>query len=543
MASYNLSELFEVIVDASAPDREALVVGDGRRLTYRHLDERATRLANHLREAGIGRGDHIGLQLLNGSEYVEAMLAAFKLSAVPVNVNYRYVEKELAYLYGDADLKALLYHRSMAPRVAAAAPDISGLDHFIHVDDEGSGEAPVAGSVEYEAALAAASPERTFSGRSSDDVYIAYTGGTTGMPKGVMWRCEDIFFGAMGGGDVFQTGDVVSSPDELATRMPEAGLVILPTPPFMHVSAHWGAFMGFFGGGKVVIVPHGRFDPGTIWSLVDREAVNILIVVGDAMAVPLADEFDVSGPYGLPGLIVIGSGGAVLSPTNKERLAALKEGLMIIDGMGSSEMGAIGTKATAGGEKATGPQFAVNAQTAVLDDDLRRIEPGSDTVGQLARTGHIPLGYYGDVDKTATTFVTDPEGTRWALAGDMAQVAEDGTVVLLGRGSVSINSGGEKVYPEEVEVAVRHHPAIADVLVVGVPDDRWGSRVVAVASLRSGESLTLPELESVCRDHLAGYKVPRHLIVVDEVVRSPSGKADYRWAKQTALDALGVGGG
>jgi fatty-acyl-CoA synthase len=421
--------------------------------------------------------------------------------------------------------------------VAAVAPEVPSVRHVLYVDDEAVDTEPVAGSVEYEAALAGASPERDFPIRSSDDLYIAYTGGTTGLPKGVMWRCEDIFFGALGGGDIFQAGNPVGSPEELVERLPDVGIATLTTPPFMHNSAHWGAFMGFYGGGKIVTTVHGRFDPAEIWRLVGAEGVNVMVVVGDAMAKPLLDHWsEHPGEYDPSSLIVIGSGGAVLSPANRARLAAIKDGLMVVDGMGSSELGTIGKTAFSAGEGAAagGSVFTVNEQTAVLDDELRRVEPGSGEVGQLARTGHIPLGYYSDEEKTARTFVTDPDGTRWALAGDMATVDVDGVVHLLGRGSVTINTGGEKVHPEEVEVAVRDHPDVADVLVVGIRDERWGEAVVAVVQPRPGTTITLEAVVEVCRGSLAGYKIPKRICLVDQVERSPAGKADYRWAKERA---------
>ena len=523
MASYNLSELFEIVVD-QFPDREAMVGGD-RRLTYAELEERSNRLAHHLATEGVGPGDFVGLQLVNGTEYVEGMLACFKLRAVPVNVNYRYVEGELRHLYEDAGLVALLVNERFAERAEAVRPD--HLRHLLVVERD------------YEDALAAAAPERDFGGRSSDDVYCAYTGGTTGLPKGVLWRHEDIFFAALGGGDVLQMGDHIKTPEELAERVPDPGMVVLATPPFMHVSAHWLAFIALFGGGKIVVTPEGRFDPPLIWRTVADEKVNTLVIVGDAMARPIADAYAEGGAgggggggaaYDISSLIVIGSGGALLSPSTKQRLAELLPAVMVIDGLGSSETGTVGRGAI--GE--SGPRFTLNDETMVLDDDLRPVEPGSGITGRLARRGHIPLGYHNDAEKTAATFV-EVDDVRWVLPGDMATVEDDGSISLLGRGSGSINTGGEKVFPEEVEAAAKAHPDVLDAVVVGVPDERWGEKVTAVVQLRGGAGgLVLDALQEHCRTLVAGYKVPRGLVVVDEVVRSPSGKADYRWAKQVA---------
>jgi acyl-CoA synthetase (AMP-forming)/AMP-acid ligase II len=535
VSGFNLADLFEIVVDA-APDREA-VVSPARRLTFGALDDRANRLAHVLAGLGVGAGDHVGLQLLNGSEYLEGMLAAFKLSAVPVNINFRYVEAELRHLYDDADLVAVIHHRRFSPRVAAVASEAHTLEHLIVVDDD-SGEDVAKSAIDYEQALAAAGAERPDNpARSGDDRYIAYTGGTTGLPKGVVWRQEDIFFAAMGGGDVFQSGNFIATPEEIVERMPEVGGTILTTPPLMHVSAQWGVFHSLFAGGRVVFPPPGAFDADAVLRLVSDEGVNILTIVGDAMARPLADAVaraqETGTPYDLSSLIVIGSGGAVLSTTAKGRLAELLPNLMIVDGFGSSETGVVGNKLHAAGDTSAAPRFTVNAQTQVLDEQGRPVAPGSGQVGRLARKGHVPIGYYKDEVKTKATFL-EVDGERWVLPGDNATVEGDGTVVLLGRGSTSINTGGEKVYPEEVETALMTSPDVADAVVVGLPDERWGERVVAVVKPSAGAAPTLEGLQQHARASLAGYKVPRELVLVDQVERTPAGKADYKWARETA---------
>ena len=535
MSGFNLADLFERVADA-VPDREA-VVSPARRLTFRELDERANRLANALSDLGVGAGQHIGLQLLNGSEYIEGMLAAFKLSAVPINVNFRYVEAELKHLYDDADLVAVIHHREFSPRVGEAAADVTGVKHLIAVDDT-SGATVASGAAAYEELLAGAIPERPQNPRrSGDDLYVAYTGGTTGLPKGVVWRQEDIFFAAMGGGDVFQSGNFIKTPDEIVERIPEVGATILTTPPLMHVSAQWGVFSQLFGGGRIVFPPAGAFNADTVWGLVQSEAINVLTIVGDAMARPLADSFakakDSGTPYDVSSLIVIGSGGATLSSTAKGKLAELMPTLMIVDGFGSSETGIVGNKLHAAGDESKQPKFTVNAQTNVLDDDGKPVEPGSGTVGRLARKGHVPLGYYKDETKTKATFLVI-DGERWVLPGDNAIVEEDGTVVLLGRGSTSINTGGEKVYPEEVETALMTSDDVADAVVVGLPDERWGERVVAVVKPAAGATPTLEALQEHVRGSLARYKAPRTLVLVDTIERTPAGKPDYKWAKEVA---------
>jgi 3-oxocholest-4-en-26-oate---CoA ligase len=377
---------------------------------------------------------------------------------------------------------------------------------------------------------------RDFRGRSGDDRYLAYTGGTTGRPKGVMWRHEDIFFAAMGGGDPTTTLGPISRPDELPQRVLPVGAVMLLLPPLAHVSAQWGAFQILFGGGTVVLTSPGSLDPSAAWRLVETERVNILTVVGDAMARPLLDAF-AGDPnrYDVSSLLVFASGGAVLSASTKEQITALLPNVVTVDGFGSTETGVVGTRMRLpGGEPDAGPRFTVGDHTAVLDDHLHPVAPGSGAVGRVARRGRMPLGYYKDPIRTAATFV-ETDGTRWALTGDAATVEVDGTVAFLGRGSMSINTGGEKVYPEEVEVVVKDHPAVYDAMVVGTPHERWGEQVVAVVAPRPGSSVSLDEIRDHCRRSLADYKLPRALCLVDRVERGPNGKGDYTWARERAL--------
>ena len=532
--TFNLAELFERVADA-VPDREA-VVTPVRRETFRELDDRANRLAHHLRSAGVGPGDHVGLQLMNGTEYLEAMLAAFKLRAVPVNINYRYVEAELEYLYDNADIVALVYDDRFAERVLAARRSATALRHLIAV---GGGEPAIPASVEYEDALLAASTGRDFSDRSGDDRYIAYTGGTTGLPKGVLWRHEDIFFAAMGGGDPTTLAGPIEQPDEIVARVLPVPAAMLMTPPLVHVSAQWGAFSMMYGGSKVVLTSPGSFDPVEVLRLVELESVNVLTLVGDAMARPVLDALaSRPGAFDLSSLLVFASGGAVLSTSTKAQVAALLPGVIAIDGFGSTETGVTGTRARMPGAAVEeGTRFTVDDRTEVLDEHLRPVGCGTGEIGHLARRGHLPLGYYKDPSKSAALIV-EIGGERWVLTSDAATVDADGTVVLLGRGSASINTGGEKVYPEEVEAVVKNHPAVYDAVVVGAPDERWGERVVTVAELRPGATLTLDELTRHCRKSLAGYKLPRALLAVEHVERGPNGKADYRWAREYALTTL-----
>ena len=521
---FNLADLFESVVDRVG-DREALVVGD-RRLTYRGLDERANRLAHHLEAQGIGPGDHVGCHMMNGSEYLETMLACFKIRAVPINVNYRYVQEELRYLYADADLVATVVDGEFLSRIAPLRDDLPLLRHVVVV---GEPDGEMADAVDYDAVTRASSPERGFAPRSGDDLMMIYTGGTTGMPKGVMWRQADIFFAGMLGGNPM--GEPVSRPEEVAENAANGGgLVSFPAPPLMHGAAELASFISFWAGNKVVLIR--RYSGHGALSLVDREGANSISVVGDAMAVPLIDAAE-EGDYDLSSLYALGSAGAILSKSVRERLLQVKPDLMISDAFGASEVGYTGA-GVEGSNPDEGLRFRPNPRTAIVSDDLRIIEPGSDEVGRVAQRGHVPLGYYNDPDKTARTFV-EIDGERWVLLGDMARIDGEGVIHFLGRGSVCINSGGEKIHPEEVEAAIKAHPGVADVVVVGIPDDRWGQRAVAVLSLQPGQGgLTQADIEEHLRERIARYKVPRVVVVVDELQRSPTGKADYRWARETA---------
>jgi acyl-CoA synthetase (AMP-forming)/AMP-acid ligase II len=533
---YNLADLFEAVAGAVG-DRIALVAGD-RRLTYADLDGRANRLAHHLLGAGIGAGSFVGVQLANGAEYLEVMLACFKIRAVPVNVNYRYVASELRHLYGDARLSGLVFHSTFAAAVAEAVAAVPSCTLLVEVLDEADRSGL---GIDYETALAGAADGRGFERRSADDLYCVYTGGTTGMPKGVLWRHEDIFFAAMGGGDPMSLGNVIGAPGELAERVRAGmGLAALPASPLMHAAAHWLAFSMLFGGGKVVVVPSRTLEPDALWPLVARESVNILVVVGDAVARPLLDWLEARGSEcDTSSLMAIGSGGAALSRATKRRIDRLLPGRIVADAFGSSETGQLGGSAPADDPQGP-PRLHVDARTNVLDADLRPVPPGSAEPGHLARSGHIPVGYLGDPDKTAATFV-EADGRRWALSGDLATVADDGAITVLGRGSLSINTGGEKVFPDEVEAVLKEHEDVVDALVVGLLDEEYGERVTAVVQLRPGADAGLETLRSFCRDRLAAYKIPRAVAFVDEVRRSPAGKADYGWARRAAEDGVIAG--
>jgi acyl-CoA synthetase (AMP-forming)/AMP-acid ligase II len=552
--AFNIADLFERTVDAVG-DRTALIVGDDR-LTFAEVEERANHLAHHLADHGVGVGDHVGIHGQNSTEWMVAMIAAFKLRAVPININFRYVADELAYLFDNAELVALVHDVAYAPRVADVAPSIATLRHFVAMP--GPPDAETAsdnddpdvrdalerlGSVPFADALAGGSPVRDFGERSADDHYVLYTGGTTGMPKGVVWRHEDVFY-ALGGGVDAYTQERVTTDTQLAEKAAASPtpLVSMSTPPLMHGAAQWSTLRFWFEGGTVVFVP--RFSPHGVWETIERESCNVVLITGDAMGRPLIEALEEDpGRYDLSSLITISSSAAVFSPTVKDRFIDLLPNTLIIDAIGSSESGHNGMVVLQKGEtemKGGGPSVSPGRDATVLDDDLKPVEPGSGVIGRLARGGNIPLGYHKDEAKTAATFLIGADGQRYVVPGDFATIEADGSITLLGRGSVCINSGGEKIFPEEVEATLKAHPKVFDVLVVGVPDERWGSRVAAVVQPRDmADPPSLDQLDAHCRTRIAGYKVPRQLNLVDQIVRSPAGKADYPWASKLARGELG----
>lgn len=541
---FNIADLFERAVDA-VPDRMALVCGE-RRLTFREFDDEANELANHLLAEGFGHGDHIGIYGQNTTEWLVAMVAIFKIRAVPININFRYVTDELAYLFDNADLVAVVTDRAYLANIADVAAQVPGLRHAVVIDDATSdpGVAPEGiTTIAWADATGAQPTTRPELGRTDDDHYVIYTGGTTGMPKGVVWRHEDVFY-ALGGGVDAYTNERITDGHALADKAVanEAPMVSLSTPPLMHGAAQWASLRFLFEGNTVVLVP--RFDPEAIFSVIEAEQVTTMMITGDAMARPLLDTLQAQPDrWDLSSLFVLSSSAVVFSPSLKEAFFDLLPDIIVADAIGSSESGMNGMVVQTKGQTANhgggGPTVQAGRDAVVLDDDLRPLPPGTGQVGKLARGGNIPIEYYKDPVKTAATFVHAPDGTRYVVAGDFARHEADGTITLLGRGSACINSGGEKIYPEEVETTLKSHPAVYDVLVVGVPDDRWGQAVCAVVQTRpDGATPELATLAEHCRAHLASYKAPRHLVVVEEITRSPSGKPDYPWAARTAAEAV-----
>jgi fatty-acyl-CoA synthase len=538
----NLAAIHEAIA-AAIPDSECLVYRD-RRFTWKQIEDRTRRLGDVLRRAGLGchrersglrnwesGQDHVAVYLYNGNEYLEAMLGAFKARAVPFNVNFRYLDDELEYLFHNADARAVVFHASFAPTLARVRSRLPGVELWLQVAD-GSGEPLLPGALDYERALAEASPAPPPGDLSPDDLYILYTGGTTGMPKGVLWRQEDIFRAAL------YSGAAVSL-EEIAGRVRAGAPRGLFAAPFMHGAAHWGAFNLWHAGGTVIVQSEvRRFDPHDIWSTVEREKAKSLLIVGDAFGRPLLDQLQ-GRAYDLSSLRLITTGGAILAASLKREFLEQIPGVRILDTLGSSESGAQAVQVSAAGSRPTTGAFAMNAGNVVLKQDLSGIvRPGSGEQGWLARCGHVPLGYYKDAEKTAETFPV-VEGTRYAVPGDRARLAADGGLELLGRDSVTINTGGEKVFAEEVEQALKQHLDVYDAVVVGTPSKRWGQQVTALVRAREGAAPTALELHEVLREQIAPYKVPKAFVFVEEIARSPSGKADYRWARRTALEKLG----
>jgi 3-oxocholest-4-en-26-oate---CoA ligase len=530
---HNVAALHEAIAAAVA-DRECIVAGGVRR-TWADVTDRTRRLAGVLAGEGLGLRadpatvaawesphDHVALYLHNGPEYLEGMLGAWKARCVGVNVNYRYVAGELAYVLRDSAARAIVFHGSFAATLAEVIGELPDLRLLLQVDDR-SGAPLLPGAARYEDALAAAAPVEPV-GLSPDDRYILYTGGTTGRPKGALWRQGDFLATCLG---------LAGSADEIvAAATSRAGLRTLPSAPFMHGAAHWNAVSAWTSGGTVLVQDDPtRLDPADVLGTCERERASALQIVGDPFARPLLDELDAHN-YDLSRLRFLLSGGAVLSPPVKQRLMTHLPHLRIVDVLGSSETG----RQAVGGHDS--PTFRPERGAVVLSDDRTRVlAPGADEVGWLAQAGRVPLGYMGDPAKTAATFPV-VGGVRHAVAGDRVRVRADGGIELLGRDAATINTGGEKVFAEEVEQVLTAHPAIADAVVTARPSERWGNEIVAVVSARPGAARPPDDrLRDHCRQSLARYKVPKAFCWVDRVVRSPAGKPDYGWARAQAVSA------
>jgi fatty-acyl-CoA synthase len=534
----NIAAVHEAIA-AAIPERECIVWRD-RRLTWAEVTDRTRRLAAVLARAGLGchgelrdlegwqsPHDHVGLYLHNGNEYLEGLLGAAKARCAGINVNYRYVAEELHHVLADSRAAAVIFHGAFADTLAEVVPSLPDLRLLLQVDD-GHGAPLLPDAVPYEQALAGASPVPP-TGLSPDDLYILYTGGTTGLPKGVLWRQADFLAACLG---------VDQTTEQLVAAAPRSQLRVLPAPPLMHGAAHWNALSAWLAGGTVVMQDDpARLDAHDVLDTVQRERATSLLIVGDAFARPLVDALR-EGGHDVAGLRYLLTGGATLSVNVKRDLLDLVPGLRIVDVLGSSETGRQGVHTSDDARGAASGTFERSPTAAVLAADLDGVlEPGDEELGWLAQSGRVPRGYLNDADKTARTFPTIG-GTRYAVAGDRARVLADGRIELHGRDSVTINTGGEKVFAEEVEQALKHHPAVFDVVVVGRPSERWGQEVVAVVQLRPDTRPTDEDLREVAATHVARYKLPKAVVRVPRVERSPSGKPDYRWAADQATGSV-----
>ena len=539
---YHYASIWETIADA-VPDRPALIHGDTSR-SWQSFDERAARLAGAFEKAGLKADSKIGHYLYNCNEYIEAHYAAFKMRASPINVNYRYLEEELIYLLDNSDSEAVLFHGRLAERIAEVKDKLPKLKLLIQVDDD-SHTPLIDGAVAYEDFLASSAPAPRIA-RSEDDIYMLYTGGTTGMPKGVMYRHADHSFGMMMGYDFRGLPRPENKQQMLSTiatlAQADALPVALAACPLMHGTGIWvGVFAPLMIGGCAVTLPNIHFDPDALWREVTRNKVTDLVIVGDAFAKPLSAALDAAAEAGTPhdisSLSLVISSGVMWTAEVKQQMLKHQD-MILIDAMGSTE-GSMGRSITTRDTQSATAKFEMGEATKVFNEHDQEVKPGSGEIGMIAAGGMVPVGYFKDPEKSARTFRTI-DGVPYSFPGDFATVEADGTIKLLGRGSVCINSGGEKIYPEEVEEAVKRHPAIYDCLVVGVPDERFGEKVTAVAAPRPGQDVDEQAVIGEARSHIAGYKLPKHVILVPEVKRAPNGKADYKWAKSAALAALGL---
>lgn len=536
----HLASLSEAVADA-VPDRPALIHGDLVR-SWQEVDERASRFAGALRAAGLDVQSKVALYLFNGPEYLEAQLGALKARAVPVNVNYRYLDAELVYLLDNSDAEALVYHSSLADRVERVASQLTGVKLFVQVDDDGSEVLSVAS--DYERILATTEPMERIE-RSPDDLFLLYTGGTTGLPKGVMFRNGGWATG-FAAGALAQVGlDPLTPLDDVpaiaASLDPDQRLVTAPCAPLMHgTGLTLGALIPQALGATVVTLTSRSFDADELLAVVQRHRITNLALVGDVFSKPILRAIDAAAdrgmPYDLGSLRRIYSSGAMWSAEVKQALVDQGAEVECHDIMNSSE-GAMATQVTRRGAAAATATFVLNPTTKVFTEDDREVAPGSGEVGYLAAGGNIPVGYYKDSTKTEAVF-REIDGERYSFPGDMATIAADGSIVLLGRGSQVINTGGEKVFPEEVEEAVKRVPGVVDCLVVGVDDDRFGQAVTAVISCEPGVHVDAAVVVASVKADLAGYKAPKHVVVVDDVPRAPNGKADHRTARDLAMAAI-----
>ncbi|MSO86536.1 MAG: acyl-CoA synthetase [Acidimicrobiia bacterium] len=537
MPGWNFADVWETVAQ-QVPDAPAQVHGD-RRITWAEFDRRANGIARALLDAGVKEQDKVAQYLYNGVEYLESMFGTFKAGLAPINTNYRYLDDELVYLWENGDVVAVVFHGSFSDRIEGIRARVPMVRLWLWVDD-GAGGCP-AWATPYETAAEAGTSEAVEGpwGRDGDHLLLLYTGGTTGMPKGVMWRQDDLFRTLVG--TVIpdaRTGD----PDLQLIRdqVQGPGLVGMPACPLMHGTGCFTQLIVLSGGGCTVTLVSRTLDIEELFDTVEREGVNTIAIVGDAFAKPMVRALDANpNRWDISSLVIISSSGVMFSEGAKQALLGHQSGLMIIDAFSSSEALGMGQSvSTAAGTSLTA-KFTVGPFTKVITDDGRLVEPGSGETGRVAVGGFQPIGYYKDPAKSAATFIMF-EGERYSVPGDYATVDADGSLTLLGRGSVCINTGGEKVYPEEVEEALKTHETVADAVVVGLPDEKFGEAITAVVEILPGAAFEEGAIISHVKGKLAAYKAPKRVLFIDTIGRAPNGKVDYRRLKSWAAEQMGV---
>ncbi len=547
MSTWNFADVWDAVA-AQLPDAPAVTHGD-RTLSWRVFDDRSENVARWLVGADVARQDKVAIYLYNCSEYLEATFACLKIALVPINTNYRYADDELVYLWDNADAVAVVFHGAFVERIEGILDRLPKVRSWLWVDDGTASCPPWAVPFEEAAGTTGFAPDGTGPervappwGRSPDDLYMLYTGGTTGMPKGVMWRQDDLFARLNSGG--FRRYPEGGGPDDVRAELARSGpgMTLLPACPLMHGTGGFTALECLSEGGRVVTLTSRRFDPVELLDTIERERVNGLIIVGDAFAKPILAALDAEPErWDVSSLVGIISSGVMWSEQSKQGLLRHHPGMLLVDVFSSSEALGMGNSVSSGAAAARTAEFTLGPEVRVIDADGKDVEPGSGGTGVLALGGRIPVGYYKDEQKSAATFrVID--GVRYSVPGDYAQVGEDGSIHLLGRGSVCINTGGEKVYPEEVEEVVKTAEDVADAVVVGIPDERFGEVIVAVVELRPGAAgdVAPQVLIDHVRGRLAAYKAPRQVRFVDTIGRAPSGKVDYGRHRSETAEWLGV---
>jgi fatty-acyl-CoA synthase len=537
MPGWSFADVWEVVAQ-QVPDATAQVQGD-RRILWRDFDRRANGIARALLDAGVDEQDKVAQYLYNCPEYLESVYASFKTGLAPINTNYRYLDDELVYLWDNGDVVAVVFHGTFADRIDGIRDRVPRVKLWLWVDD-GSDACPE-WATPYETVADAGTDEavRGAWGRDGDHLLLLYTGGTTGMPKGVMWRQDDLFRSLVG---TFMPQVRDAEPDlQLVREAVQApGTIGMPACPLMHGTGLFTQLIIMSGGGCTVTLESRNLDVEELLSTIERESVNAIAIVGDAFAKPMLRALDASpGKYDLASLVMISSSGVMFSEDSKQRLLAHHPGMMIVDAFSSSEALGMGQSVSSAAGSSTTAKFTLGENTKVITDDGREVQPGSGETGRVAVGGWQPVGYYKDEAKTAATFLTF-DGRRYSVPGDYATVEADGSLTLLGRGSVCINTGGEKVFPEEVEEVLKTHDSIVDAVAVGIPDEKFGEAITAVVELHPGAGLDEGAVVAHVKDRLAAYKAPKRVLAIDTIGRAPNGKVDYKRLKAWAAGELGV---